>query len=94
MINPPYCLIDPEGEGIYFHQDYNAGLMEAARLFFNDAKKYREINTKITYWKKSEDCDELIPADIGKYPRGWKLNFPKKWRAEMYIYYTPKQGSM
>jgi hypothetical protein len=93
---PPETLIDIDGEGIYYHSDLiPSPLLRAAALFFGTWRRWREIDFHHVWMRPSEDGDEWVPADIGRHPRGWKLNLPKRWFPfESYVYCTPKPGSM
>lgn len=89
-VMPPRELIDPDGEGIYLYGEGDDNvLMEAALLFHGDRRLYREVATELAYMRPSEDGETWLRASIGRFPRGWRLNLPKRWRPVLYIYCTP-----
>jgi len=92
----PVELIDPDGEGIYYHDSISPNpLLRAAQLFFGTASRWREIDHKTVWLQPNLDGDEWVPANIGRFPYGWRLNLPKRWfRGERYAYCTPKPEAM
>lgn len=92
----PRELIDPEGEGIYLHDEsIPSPLLRAALIFFGDWRRWREIDSTSVWMRPSAEGDEWVPANIGRHPRGWKLNLPHRWfPVERFAYCTPKPESM
>ncbi len=92
----PQELLDPDGEGIYLRADLiPSTLLRAAGLFFGDWRRWREIDHEGVWMRPAESGDEWVRADIGRRPRGWKLNLPKRWfPVERYVYCTPKPEAM
>lgn len=45
--------------------------------------------TELAYMRPAPDSDEWRPASIGRFPRGWRLNLPHRWRPVLYSYCTP-----
>lgn len=99
-MKPPELLIDPEGEGVYllsdsgFEQKSPGVLLRAAFLFHGDWRAWRDVDHQTVYMRPKEDgSDEWELANIGKHPRGWRLNLPRRWRPVLYAYCTPKVGA-
>jgi hypothetical protein len=94
-VAPPLELIDTEGEGIYLLDDpgeyglpeeYPGVLHRAARILECD---WQEVEHRTVYMRPKKSSDEWKHVDVGRVPYGWKLNFPKRWRAVAYAYCTP-----
>jgi len=65
--------------------------MEASLLFYGTRAEWREIESKTVYMRpKNNGSDEWKIADIGRFPKGWRLNLPRRWRPHAYAYCTPK----
>lgn len=89
MITPSE-LIDPEGEGIYLSEDSSPGvLLRAAMLFHGDWRLWREVEARTVWMRPKKDSDEWEEVSIGRFPYGWWLNLPARWRPVRFVYCTP-----
>ena len=87
----PVELLDPDGEGIYLYaEDEDNLLLEAAWRLHGDRRAWPEVETQLVWMEPSETGDEWVPAKIGRWPRGWRLNLPLRWRPVAYLYCTPR----
>lgn len=92
----PLELLDPAGEGIYLLSDDRiTDLMGAAALFFQDTRRWRDLDTEHVYMRPKDDgSDEWHEVCPGKHPRYWRLLLPRRWRPILYSYVTPKPEAL
>lgn len=93
---PPRELLDPDGEGIYLYDDrgFPPLLMRAALIFFGNLGRWRDVEVEDRYMRPGPDGEEWFPANIGRWPRGWRLNLPRRWAPVRYAYCCPKPETM
>lgn len=90
-LNPPQHLLDPDGEGVYFHDGSGFLLQSAAVMLFGDAREWRNVNIEVVHMQPREGTDEWVPWQAHRFcPRYWRLNLPRRWRPVTYLYCTPK----
>lgn len=65
--------------------------MIAAYIFHGDGRLWREIDHQSVWMEPSETGDEWVPSSLGRRPRGWRMNLPRRWfKGVQYVYCTPK----
>lgn len=91
-MTPPRELLDPDGEGIYLYNDgeFPGVLMRAASIFFGDMRKWTDIQSETRWMRPGDDGEEWFSANIGRWPRGWRLNLPRRWAPIAYSFCWPK----
>jgi hypothetical protein len=93
---PPRELIDPDGEGIYLHEDqgFPGVLMRAALLFFGDMREWRNVEQRTVWMRPSEDGETWGEVGLGRFPFGWKLWLPRSRRPVLFVYCTPNPEAL
>lgn len=96
----PAELLDPDGEGIYLLDEWSNDapfgwpVIEAARrlnVFDDDGRlDWRGIDLEVVYMEPSADGETWNRTLAGRWPQGWRLNLPRRWRPVTYMYCTPR----
>jgi hypothetical protein len=63
--------------------------MRAAQILFSDWREFRSVHVTPVYMRPGDD-ELWYPANIGKHPRGWRLNLPRRWCPVLFHYCTPR----
>lgn len=94
MSDYPRELLDPDGEGIYLYDDgsFPGVLMRAAQILHSDWREWRAVSNTVAYMQPGDD-ELWYPANIGRWPRGWRLNLPRRWRPVLFHYCTPIEAA-
>lgn len=93
---PPRVVNEPSGEGVYLLEDTDwptgtTTLRQAAYLLGlvdeHQRLEWRRVHHRLAYLAPDTDgnwCEEV--ANIGRWPRGWRLNLSRHYRPALYAY--------
>lgn len=63
-------------------------------MLFDDAREWRNVDVTTVWMYPDRGRDEWVPVSTGRFPRGWRLNLPRRWRPAAYAYCTPKAETL